>query len=992
MHETVCIVDNHVQEYTRIDVDVIHSFIRIKCNYGSIGALIAAVVVVSEMNGTKKQHSTLGVSSQERRHQKGNVVDVTAGLLEKIRLLFCRKDGMVAVGKQEEGKARQVAEKRVDVMVGLKQSLVLCMEEVEGQGFEQGQVEDSVRFVVDMLGRDVEKRRYVLYERGVVKRNVASLAQIVTMLVMNDLLSRLSRDDLPVYYANMSKSLDQARVTYVVDTVGDDVVLTGLDSEEEKETRKNHTQQQQQEEEEEEEEEDRQRQKQQEEEKMKEEKMKEEKERMKAWVLQNAYSESEEEDGMYDEDTDGDDDGGSIEDWEVWGSPGEIERKRAEKARSMMSREDTIALIAHDMRHAMNDAAVAKAKKDKNGQKEAGAIIGRLKKDMQQLGICDEDLEAYSNDIEKDRTVGVEETSAYKEEHTAACSSERPSLSSGEDAPEAAFDLFGDDAPDHTEPTKIRNFAYASIILNKTLRESVRGTMRGTQKKQVKAPLKKHPKAILQQLVNKQGWGAPRFQKLSKDDDIYRFQVLVDVKQSKGKKSLRSGIHKFAVPAELDGWDTIQKAQDACATKALMDLYGNTNEVEWELLSEPFDALVLDIAEHQGQEACHSETASHAREEFLDSLLNSVYLGDEGYEKETLNESRKSTLRHKALETISAKVAELASTHMEQQSKILERNFIQWKSSDDGSYWMQKRYSLPVSQIRESLLKALEIHDVVLVSGETGSGKTTQVPQIVLDECIESLKGAACRIVCTQPRQIAAISVADRVCEERCEEGPGRKGSLVGYSVRFDSATNAGTRLEFCTTGILLRRLSSDPFLAKFSHIIVDEVHERTMQSDFLIAMLRDLVDVRRQAGLPLKVIFMSATMNTQMVSDYFFGCPILNASGRTYPVEHMFLEDVYEISNYVLDMDSPAALKAKGLRGGQKKLENSSGSKHKALIQGNWGDDIADVVLNQYFDESLYEAYRYVLDIQCTGPRWTSFTCMFFMQPPNYKESFPCE
>ena len=87
------------------------------------------------MNGTKKQHSTLGVSSQERRHQKGNVVDVTAGLLEKIRLLFCRKDGMVAVGKQEEGKARQVAEKRVDVMVGLKQSLVLCMEEVEGQGF-----------------------------------------------------------------------------------------------------------------------------------------------------------------------------------------------------------------------------------------------------------------------------------------------------------------------------------------------------------------------------------------------------------------------------------------------------------------------------------------------------------------------------------------------------------------------------------------------------------------------------------------------------------------------------------------------------------------------------------------------------------------------------------------------------------------------------------------------------------------------------------------
>lgn len=880
------------------------------------------------------------------------MVDVTAGLLEKIRVLFCRKDAAVVDGTGSVEK----------VDVGLKQSLVLCMEEVQRQGFGKDEVEDSVRCVVDMLSKDAEKRRQVLYERGVTKRNVASLAQMVTMLVMNDLLSRLSRENLPVYYANLSKSVDQARVTYV--KRDEEVSIPRNDTGDEEEQSKLQQEESEKEMEKEKEKE------------MEKENQKE-KERMKAWVLQNAYyTESEDEDLDLSRD-----DGKSIEDWEIWGSPREIEQKKAEKARSMMSREDTIALIAHDMRHAMNDAAVAKAKKDKKGQKEAGAIIGRLKKDMQKMGICDEDIQVYSKNIENEQgsTGEVEKPSVHEDNLTSACSPKKSSssLSLLDDEPEVAFDLFGNDAPDHAEYKSILNLAYASIILNKTLRESVRGTLRGPQKKHVKAPLRKHPKSILQQLVNKQGWGAPRFQKLSQHENVYRFQVLVDVKSSKGKQSIRPGIHKFVVPAELDGWDTIQKAQDACATKALMDLYGNSSEVEWELLSEPFDALVLDIAEQQGQEACHSETASLAQDEFLESLLRSVYLGDGNYDPKSSNENRKSALRRKALETIAEKVAELASTRVEQESKILERNFIHWKESDDGLYWMEKRNALPVSQIRESLLDSLDMHDVVLVSGETGSGKTTQVPQIVLDKCIESLKGAQCRIVCTQPRQIAAISVADRVCEERCEKGPGKKGSLVGYSVRFDSATNSGTRLEFCTTGILLRRLSSDPFLSKFSHIIVDEVHERTMQSDFLIAMLRDLVDVRRQAGLPLKIILMSATMNTHMVSDYFFGCPILNASGRTYPVEHIFLEDVYEISNYVLDMDSPAALKARGLRGGQKRLENSSGSKHKALIQGNWGDDIADVVLNQYFDESQYDSYRYVPGIQNACSGWMNFMCI---------------
>ena len=845
---------------------------------------------------------------------------------------------------------------QVDVFV--KQALVLCMEDVEGQGFDMDAVKDSVVYVVRALAVDARRRELVLYERERgVKRNVSSLARELSMLVMNDLLSRLSREELPLYYANLSKTLDQAQVKHV--RQDDDVVV-------EKQCNKNR-------EEEEDEEEEQQRKKKEEEEeeqqrmeeaRIREQEVKEQedKERRKAWILQNAYSGSE--DGEISDDDDDDD--GSIEDWEIWGSPKDIERKKAEKARNMLSREDKIAIIAHDMRCAKGDAAVAKANRDKEGQKHAGAVIGRLKREMQELGINEQDLDlcAVQDNTEQpkgDETKRMPDTIINQKEE------ERENLSS-DDEPEPAFDMFGDDAPEVEEPKLHRHMAYASIFLNSTLREAVRTRgKKGSKRVDSKAPPKKHPKAILQQLVQKEGWGAPRFEKLSQEkhgtEFKYRFQILVDVKQSKGKQSIRPGIHRFALPAELDGWDTIQQAQDACATKALMDLYGKTGNVAWDSLKEPFDALLFDIAEHGGDDMnASAESKSQERDEFLDSLLSSVHLGEDNAQDETLEKIRSFVNNDKMMKSIEVKKTELASKQVEQNSRSLHQDLAQWKVSDDGLYWMEKRSALPVSQIQGSLLKALEVHDVVLVSGETGSGKTTQVPQIVLDGSIESLCGAQCSIVCTQPRRIAAISVADRVSEERGEKGPGKKGSLVGYSVRFDSATNATTRLEFCTTGILLRRISADPALAKFSHIIVDEVHERTMQSDFLIAMLRDLVEKRRQAGLPLKVILMSATMNTQMVSDYFFGCPILHASGRTYPVQHLFLEDVYETSDYVLDMDSPAAVKVhQGLRGGQKKLENSSGSKHKALIKSNWGDDINDVVLNQYFDESKYETYRYV-------------------------------
>ena len=120
---------------------------------------------------------------------------------------------------------------------------------------------------------------------------------------------------------------------------------------------------------------------------------------------------------------------------------------------------------------------------------------------------------------------------------------------------------------------------------------------------------------------------------------------------------------------------------------------------------------------------------------------------------------------------------------------------------------------------------------------------TSQVPQFILDEAIEAGRGASAHIICTQPRRISAIGVAERVAAERTEP----IGRTVGYSIRLESKRSAATRLLFCTTGVLLRRLHGDPELRGISHVIVDEVHERSLQSDFLLIILRDLLPNKRR-------------------------------------------------------------------------------------------------------------------------------------------------
>ena len=228
------------------------------------------------------------------------------------------------------------------------------------------------------------------------------------------------------------------------------------------------------------------------------------------------------------------------------------------------------------------------------------------------------------------------------------------------------------------------------------------------------------------------------------------------------------------------------------------------------------------------------------------------------------------------------------------------------------------RARLPASEARQAVVTAVSQHRVLVLSGETGCGKSTQVPQFILEAAAASGAGGACSIVCTQPRRISAIGLAERVSAERCEP----VGSVVGYAVRLESRRSEHTRLLFCTTGILLRRLLNDPQLQDVSHVVLDEVHERSLESDLLLLLLRELL-ARRPT---LRLVLMSATADANLFVRYFEAPPGARASGApfqcqvatchipgfTHPVADYYLEDCLERTGFLVGKASAYARRRK--------------------------------------------------------------------------------
>ncbi|HYS76191.1 MAG TPA: DEAD/DEAH box helicase, partial [Burkholderiales bacterium] len=213
---------------------------------------------------------------------------------------------------------------------------------------------------------------------------------------------------------------------------------------------------------------------------------------------------------------------------------------------------------------------------------------------------------------------------------------------------------------------------------------------------------------------------------------------------------------------------------------------------------------------------------------------------------------------------------------------------------------------LPISAKREEIAKAISSHQVVIVCGETGSGKTTQLPKI----CLELGRGIDGLIGHTQPRRIAARATADRVAHELKTE----LGSAVGYKIRFSDRVGPRSYIKIMTDGILLAETQSDRMLAQYDTLIIDEAHERSLNIDFLLGYVKQLLPRRAD----LKLIITSATIDAERFSKHFDGAPVVEVSGRLYPVEVRYHpveseDEDYDLNQAISDAAEELAREGQG-------------------------------------------------------------------------------
>ncbi|KAL9646511.1 hypothetical protein ABK040_006570 [Willaertia magna] len=203
------------------------------------------------------------------------------------------------------------------------------------------------------------------------------------------------------------------------------------------------------------------------------------------------------------------------------------------------------------------------------------------------------------------------------------------------------------------------------------------------------------------------------------------------------------------------------------------------------------------------------------------------------------------------------------------------------KYSDKYFDILEKRKTLPVFEAESNFVQLVKENQIVLLIGETGSGKTTQIPQFLVHAGFsDDGKG----IACTQPRRVAAMSVAQRVADEMDVA----LGNEVGYSIRFEDKSSDKTILKYLTDGMLLREAMTDPLLSKYSVIILDEAHERTLSTDILMGLFKELLEKRKD----LKLIVMSATLDSGKFQDYFDSAPVMHIPGRLFPVEVFYTNE----------------------------------------------------------------------------------------------------
>ncbi|GMI87912.1 hypothetical protein like AT1G58060 [Hibiscus trionum] len=661
-------------------------------------------------------------------------------------------------------------------------------------------------------------------------------------------------------------------------------------------------------------------------------------------------------------------------------------------------------VIAKEYHAARLEATKAKEKGDKKGQEKAGSIIRKLKQELSALGLSDDILasdflhERASACVSEGTTSSSmpeeqpEMISLGDEEGNYAASvitlgdttgnvndAETSKESSTESIPSFLPDQEKGDSENMPEDVEIGDFFLEDSSINDAVASELLKLQKKEKMKELyseknlekldgiwkKGEPKKIPKAVLHQLCQRSGWEAPKFDKIPAKGKSFSYSVSVLRKASgRGKSRKAGGLITLQLPNEQEAFESAEDSQNRVAAFALCQLFPDL-PIQL-IVTEPYSSLIF---QWKGGESLTKIEDSEAdrRAGFVDRLLSADVSRSKSPTHDTndfaLDEPQKTYIEDNKvpISSVADPISERRSLAKEAESLYLRQEAEKRKHSQKYKGMLKTRAALPIAGLKNDILQLLKENNVLVVCGETGSGKTTQVPQFILDDMIESGHGGDCKIICTQPRRIAAISVAERVADERCEPSPGSNGSLIGYQVRLDNARNEKTKLLFCTTGILLRKLAGDKSLTGVTHIIVDEVHERSLLGDFLLIVLKNLIEKQSASATPkLKVILMSATVDSDLFSKYFGLCPVITAQGRTHPVTTCFLEDIYESIDYRLASDSLASLSnetsTRDMRG---PVNNRRGKKN--LVLSAWGDDsmLSEEYVNPNYSSSNYQSYN---------------------------------
>ncbi|KAG9574617.1 hypothetical protein KCV01_g18159, partial [Aureobasidium melanogenum] len=378
----------------------------------------------------------------------------------------------------------------------------------------------------------------------------------------------------------------------------------------------------------------------------------------------------------------------------------------------------------------------------------------------------------------------------------------------------------------------------------------------------------------------------------SKDQDIIDGSFTPDVTVASSDRRTVVTMIKIACPETL-------QSEGYVSTVALFLLFSNSPKEEKSALRLPpaFRDLWQELvnARQEKRDNADRETVKSLRE------LVKGQAEEDGDEDVILTAGFRN--RNKGMSGVSTPVGDkIEKITRVEESQALRDMWARKTSTPAYQEMLIARSNLPMFQFRDVALDAVEKNQVTILCGETGCGKSTQMPAFILEH--ELSLGRPCKIYCTEPRRISAISLAQRVSEEMGEDkkAVGTARSLVGYAIRLESMTTAQTRLVYATVGIVLRMLESTKGFDEVTHLVIDEIHERSIDTDFLLIVLRALM-IRRP---DLKVVLMSATVDAQRFSSYLGNAPIVTVPGRTFPVAAKYLEDAIELTGHTIEDGSP--------------------------------------------------------------------------------------